>query len=72
MKKEQFFEEVREILLIEREINEDTDIEIDSMASLLLIAFFDENFSKTISGEQIKKVIKTSDLIELAGENAFE
>ena len=73
MKKEHFFEEIKEILLLEVEdVNEKTDIEIDSMSSLLLIAFFDENFSKTISQEKIKEIKRIADLIEIAGEDNFE
>lgn len=72
MNKINFFKEMKEILLIDGEINEETEIEIDSMANLLLIAFFDENFSKTISNEQIKKANKVSHLMELVGVNVFE
>lgn len=66
MKKNEFYDEIKEILLIDEKIDENTDIEVDSMASLLLIAFFDENFSVMISHEKIKTLKKISDLVELA------
>jgi len=73
MNKNHFFKEIKDILLLEDEnVNEETKIEIDSMASLLLIAFFDENFSKTISQEEIKEIKEVNDLIKIAGENSFE
>lgn len=68
MKKEQFLNEIKEILLLNSlEINENTAIEIDSMSSLLLIAFLDENFSKTISTEKIKEIKKIIDIIDIVG-----
>tara|TARA_B110000093_G_C12792379_1_gene335245 strand:- start:28 stop:249 length:222 start_codon:yes stop_codon:yes gene_type:complete len=70
MKKEQFLEEIKEILLLdEQNITKETQIEVDSMSSLLLIVFFDENFSKTLSQEKIKKIKKIADLIDIVGEN---
>ncbi|MDV7137588.1 hypothetical protein R3X28_01805 [Maribacter sp. TH_r10] len=69
MKKEHFFEEIKGILLLAgQDLDENTDIEIDSMSSLLLIEFFDENFSKTISETKLKQLKRISDLIEIAGE----
>lgn len=68
MNKDRFIEEIKEILLLEDEnINEETPIEVDSMSSLLLIAFFDEHFSETITQEKIKELKKVSDLVEIAG-----
>lgn len=72
MKKEEFIEEIKEILLIENKVDENTGIEVDSMASLLLIAFYDENFGKTITQEEIKKFKKISDCIHFAGIENFD
>tara|TARA_R110002049_G_scaffold291474_3_gene475430 strand:+ start:7067 stop:7288 length:222 start_codon:yes stop_codon:yes gene_type:complete len=68
MEKKHFLEEIKEILLLkEQNISPETNIEIDSMASLLLIAFLDENFSKSISQEQIKELKQIKDLINFVG-----
>ena len=68
MKKELFLEEIKEILLLEEtNITADTSIEIDSMASLLLIAFFDEKFSKSITQDEIKEMKQINDLINFIG-----
>ena len=68
MKKELFLEEIKEILLLEEtNITADTSIEIDSMASLLLIAFFDEKFSKSITQDEIKEMKQIDDLINFIG-----
>ncbi|WP_445730721.1 hypothetical protein [Mariniflexile sp.] len=70
MNKDRFFDEIKDILLLEDEnINEKTPIEVDSMSSLLLIAFFDEHFSQTITQEKIKELKNVSDLMEIAGAN---
>lgn len=73
MKKQQFFKEIKEILLLnEQDVHEETGIEIDSMSSLLLIAFFDENFSKTLSEEKIKIIKKVGDLVEIVGKDNLD
>lgn len=72
MKKKEFYEQIKDILLIDENINENTGIVVDSMASLLLIAFFDENFSVTIPHHKIKTLEKISDLVELVGEKLIE
>jgi len=69
MNKEKFITEIKEILLLEEEALENAGIEIDSMSSLLLIAFFDDNFSKSISQEDIKSFKSINDLIAFVGEN---
>lgn len=71
MNKKKFLLEIQDIMLLE-EINETTGIEVDSMASLLLIAFLDEEFSISISQEQIKSIKSVSDIIELIGDDNFK
>ena len=71
MNKKEFLIEIQDIMLLDN-INETTAIEVDSMASLLLIAFLDEEFSKPISQEQIKSIKSVSDIIELIGEDNFK
>ena len=74
MKKEKYIQEIKEILLIDQDekINNDTPIHIDSMASLLIIAFFDENFSKKVSSEDIKRIKSIDDFIGFIGESNLE
>ena len=72
MTKKEFYNEVKEILLIDDDVHDDTVIVVDSMESLLLIAFFDENFSVTIPHHKIKALKKVSDLVELAANNLIE
>ncbi|WP_318343164.1 hypothetical protein [Flagellimonas baculiformis] len=68
MKKKEFIEEIKEILLLEdASVDESTEIEIDSMASLLIIAFFDEKFGVGITQEEIKGLTKISDFIDFIG-----
>jgi acyl carrier protein len=68
MNKKKFLLEIQDIMLLE-EINETTGIEVDSMASLLLIAFLDEEFSISISHEQIKSIKSVSDIIKIVGKD---
>lgn len=72
MEKEKYYEELKEILLLDVEINEETGIEIDSMGSLLLIAFLDENFNKTISQERIKDIKSVKDITHIIGSDNFK
>ena len=67
MNKKEFLIEIQDIMLLDN-INETTAIEVDSMASLLLIAFLDEEFSTSISEEQIKSIKYVSDIIEFIGD----
>ena len=71
MNKKEFLLEIQDIMLLD-EINETTEIEVDSMASLLLIAFLDEEFSILIDQEQIKSIKSVSNIIELIGDDNFK
>ena len=68
MTKKEFLTEIKEIMLLD-DISESTDIEVDSMASLMLIAFLDENFSVSINQEQIKLIKSVNDIMGLIGEH---
>jgi acyl carrier protein len=69
MTKNEFIEKVKEILLIEGEIGESSFIKIDSLASLLLIGFFDEYFHFKLSSHVLKQVNTIEDLAELVKEH---
>ena len=67
MKKSKFFNELKETLELDGDINEKTSLNITSLAALSLIVFIDENFNKQVSAAQLKKVATVNDLIELIG-----
>jgi len=67
MEKSKFFNELKETLELDGDINEKTSLNITSLAALSLIVFIDENFNKQISAAQLKKVATVNDLIELIG-----
>lgn len=69
MEKVKFFNELKETLELEGEIDEKTSLNITSLAILSLIVFIDENFNKQISPAQLKKVSNVDDLILLIGTN---
>jgi len=67
MEKSEFFNELKETLELDGDINEKTSLNITSLAALSLIVFIDENFNKQVSAAQLKKVATVNDLIELIG-----
>ncbi len=71
MNKEQFLEELTEILQLDDVISENEKLsdleEWDSMAHLGVISFFDMELSKSITNTDLKKVETVSELVELAG-----
>lgn len=64
----EFIEKMKDILLIQEEAGLDYFIKIDSMASLLLIQFYDENFSFKLTSEKLKQIEKLGDLVNLVKE----
>ncbi|AXY02127.1 TPA: acyl carrier protein [Vibrio vulnificus] len=71
MNKEQFLEELTDVLQLEDAINESTNLkeleEWDSMAHLGVISMFDIEFSKNITNAELKNIETVSDLMALAG-----
>jgi acyl carrier protein len=69
MNKQEFLEELTEIMQLEETITEDavlTDFpEWDSMAYLGAISFFDIEFGKEVAVEDLKKITKVSELIAI-------
>jgi len=69
----EFLEELTELLEVEEAVTLDTSFEgmdeYDSLAVMSLIAFIDENFDKTISGEKLSNVKGVKELITLIGED---
>lgn len=68
MKKADFIEELVDIIeLEEQDVDFDTEITLDSLTMLSVIAFLDENFSKKASAQELKSVQTIGDIAELAG-----
>ena len=64
MKKEKIISEILEILLIEDDYDiHITEIEFDSMSSLLLMDFLATNFNITITKNEIKNFKNINDII---------
>jgi acyl carrier protein len=72
MEKTKFFEELKETLELDGEINEDTSICLSSLAILSLIVFIDENFGKQIKAAELKNVGVVNDIIILIGTENIE
>lgn len=68
MTKKEFIEKIRSILLIEDEAGLDYPVKIDSLASLMLIEFYDEHFGFRLSYEMLKQIETIGDLYELVKE----
>ena len=69
MKKEEFIEELIDILELEdNDVNFATEIALDSLSILSIISFLDENFSKKATGEQLESVKSINDIVQLVGE----
>ena len=73
MDRAEFLEELTELLEVEEAVTVDTSFdgmeEYDSLAVMSLIVFIDENFDKTISGEELSNVKGVKELITLIGED---
>lgn len=65
MTKTEILEKLKDILLIREEVDSDFPVKVDSLASLLLIQFYDEHFNFRLSSETLNRVQKFGDLVEL-------
>lgn len=70
MDKNQFLEELTDILQLEDTLSLDVELvdleEWDSMAFLGVISFFDMEFNKTVTQQELKLVKTVSDLLVLS------
>lgn len=71
MEKKLFFEQLKEVLEFEGELNEKSTIQFSSLTTLAVIVLVDENFSKTLEINELKKVASVDDLITLIGIEHF-
>lgn len=71
MNKADFLSELQDMLQLDEPVSEDTALgeleEWDSLAFMLLIAFFDKNFGQRITFEDLAPCKMPKDLIALAG-----
>jgi len=77
MKKIDFFKRLVEDLeldniMLSEETNLKTDLNLDSMANLVLITIADEEFSIKLTAEKIEKLVTIGDLINILGIENFE
>jgi len=72
MTKEEFIEELKDILELEEEnIEMETPISLDSLSILSVIAFLDENYSKKATAEELRDVGNLRDIANIAGVDNF-
>lgn len=71
MKKEQFLEEMIDVLQTEEELSLDTVLddldEWDSLSKMAVMAFYNKNFGIKIALNEFKNIKTVSDLVKLAG-----
>jgi len=68
MNKEEFFEELKELLEVEDNLTENYELQIDSLDLLSLIAFLDEKFGIQKNAEELKNISSVREIINLIGE----
>ena len=76
MTKQDLCNEIAEIMEVDAEINETTDLtqfeEFDSMAIMSLVALINTKFGKRIPGTQLKVIKTPAELIALIGDSMFD
>jgi acyl carrier protein len=73
MKKNDFLFELKDALMVEDVVFDDTtEIHLTSLSTLSVIAFFDENFDKQVKASELRNVHSVKDLIRLIGEENIE
>ena len=76
MTKQELCNEIADIMEVDAEINETTDLtqfeEFDSLAIMSLVAMINSKFGKRIPGTQLKAIKTPAELIALIGTDAFE
>eukprot|EP01047_Picozoa_sp_COSAG01_P005381 COSAG01_NODE_183_length_22835_cov_17.169247_10_plen_74_part_00 len=73
MTEQDFIAELVDILeLDESGVEMGTEIELDSMATMSVIAFLDENFSKKATADDLKNITSIGDIHVLASEGNIQ
>jgi len=73
MTESDFIEELVDVLELEdEEATLKTRVDLDSLKMMSVIAFLDENFSRTATAEDLKEVASLQDIWLLAGKGDIE
>ncbi len=76
MKKNIFFQQIKEMLEFENNLNGKTNLneleEFDSLSILSIIAFVDSSFNKKISADQLSTITTVESLMKIIGLDCFE
>lgn len=76
MEKRQFLQTLKDELEFEIDLDFSTNLheleEWDSMSAMILIGFISDKFGKTLTGENLKKIISINGLIEYIGVEKFK
>lgn len=76
MTKHDLCNEIAEIMEVDDEINETTDLtkyeEFDSLAIMSLVALINSKFGKRVPGTELKNIKTPAELIALIGESMFD
>jgi acyl carrier protein len=76
MDKRQFLQTLKDELEFEVDLDFSTNLheleEWDSMSAMVLIGFISDKFGKTLTGENLKKIISINGLIEYIGVDKFK
>lgn len=75
MTRQEFCAEIAEIMEIDDEIVETTDLtgyaEFDSLAIMSIVALVNMKFNRKLPGSELQKIHTVGDLIRMIGEEAF-
>ncbi len=67
MTRTDFLSELKDTLMTDDDLNENSEIHLTSLSTLSIIAFLDENFDKQAKASEIRNIHSVSDLINLIG-----
>lgn len=71
MDKSLFFKGIKDSLELTSQVDEETQIHLTSLSTLVIIAFIDENFKKRVKVADIRNIKNVSDLMNLIGKDNF-
>lgn len=72
MKRTDFFNEIRDILELGYEVDEETQIHMTSILILSFIALIDEKFNLQVKASDLRKISTVGDIMNLVGLEKFD